>query len=218
MSSGDVRYIPWHANLGEQAGSGLPKVYASWRSQHWRAPELYDATSPIEQTVFTLRMASLLPEATVAQLDVKLGDSFRSATEIQKLALVTVALEKKVTHARLKSMCSAHPRDVTVALSTLVQRGVLESAGAHKRTYYFFPGEPPPGDPTLGFADGAPDASTGSSGSSQHNEPSYQHSEADTQHSGLSSQHSGELEKLAEPFRAGPGCALNRSKLNDSLC
>ena len=132
---------------GEQAGSGLSKVYASWRSQHWRAPELYDKTTPYEQTVFTLRMASLLPDPTVAELERRLGDVFRSAPEIQKLALVTVALEKKVTHARLRSMSDAHPRDITVALSSLVQRGVLESAGSHKRTYYYFPGSPHPTTP-----------------------------------------------------------------------
>jgi len=38
-------------------------------------------------------------------------------------------------------MTAAHPRDVTVALASLVQRGLLESGGSHKRTFYFLPGE-----------------------------------------------------------------------------
>jgi hypothetical protein len=38
-------------------------------------------------------------------------------------------------------MTGAHPRDVTVALASLVQRGLLESGGSHKRTFYFLPGE-----------------------------------------------------------------------------
>lgn len=194
-----------HVGLGEQAGSGLSKVYSSWRSQHWRAPELYDKTTPYEQTVFTLRMASLLPDVTVAELERRLGDVFRSATEIQKLALVTVALEKKVTHARLRSMSDGHPRDITVGLSSLVQRGVLESGGSHKRTYYYFPGQPPPDDPALGF-DGAGRGGTPAppevAPSSQHNEPSSQLSLESIQLRGPSFQPSAELEDLAAPFRA----------------
>lgn len=194
-----------HVGLGEQAGSGLSKVYSSWRSQHWRAPELYDKTAPYEQTVFTLRMVSLLPDPTVAELERKLGDSFRNATEVQKLALVTVALEKKVTHARLRSMSDAHPRDITVALASLVQRGVLETGGAHKRTYYYFPGQPPADDPALGF-DGAGRSGTPPppevASSSQPSEPSSQLSGGSLQHSeGPSSPRSAELERLSEPFR-----------------
>jgi ATP-dependent DNA helicase RecG len=196
-----------HVGLGEQAGSGLSKVYASWRSQHWRAPELVDKTTPYEQTVFTLRMASLLPEATVAELEQRLGDAFRGATEVQKLALVTVALEKKVTHARLRSMNDAHPRDITIALASLVQKGLLERGGAHKLTYYYAPGRPPPEDPALGF-DGAgrgetpPPPETSASGSSQHSDTSSQHSDTSSQHSGQSLPHSAELQLLAAPFRA----------------
>lgn len=197
-----------HVGLGEQAGSGLSKVYSSWRSQHWRAPELLDKTTPYEQTVFTLRMASLLPDATVAELERRLGDTFRSATEVQKLALVTVALEKKVTHARLRSMSEAHPRDITIALASLVQKGALETGGSHKRTYYFFPGQPPPDDPALGF-DGAargetpPPPETSALGSSVHSGPRSVHSGPSSVHSGLSSVHSDpRLAQLSERLQA----------------
>jgi ATP-dependent DNA helicase RecG len=194
-----------HVGLGEQAGSGLSKVYSSWRSQHWRAPELVDKTSPYEQTVFTLRMASLLPDDTVAELERRLGDAFRSASEIQKLALVTVAVEKKVTHARLRSMSDVHPRDITVGLASLVQKGVLESGGSHKRTYYYFPGHPPPDDPALGF-DGAIRGGTPGppavAPSSLLSSESSQLSGPSSQLSGPSSPSSAELERLAAPFRA----------------
>jgi ATP-dependent DNA helicase RecG len=97
----------------------------------------------------------LAHDLTVAELERRLGDTFRTATEVQKLARVTVALEKEVTHARLRSMSETHPRDITVALASLVQRGALESGGSHKRTYYYFPGQPPPDDPALGFESAA---------------------------------------------------------------
>jgi ATP-dependent DNA helicase RecG len=54
-----------------------------------------------------------------------------------------VAIEGKVTHSRLRSMCADHRHDLTLALSSLVKDGFLGSAGATRGKYYFFPGEPP---------------------------------------------------------------------------
>lgn len=140
-----------YVGLGEQAGSGLPKIYASWRQQQWRAPELTEETSPNEQTVFQLRMASLVPAETVASLEHRFGPVFNQLSEVQRLALIAVALERSVTHSRLSSMTDAHSRDVTLALYSLVQKGMLESSGQHKRTFYYFPGERPADGAALGF-------------------------------------------------------------------
>jgi predicted HTH transcriptional regulator len=109
---------------------------------------MIEQVEPYEQTIFTLRMASLLPAEVVQALLQRFGTAFSQASEVQKLALVAAAVERSVTHARVRSMTDAHPRDVTVALSSLVQRGLLESAGAHKRTYYFLPGERPAAEAT----------------------------------------------------------------------
>jgi predicted HTH transcriptional regulator len=130
-----LRYV----GLGEQAGSGIPKIQSAWRTQHWRSPEMVESVEPYEQTLFTLRMASLLPAEVVQALERRFVAAFGQASEVQKLALVAAAVERSVTHARLRSMTDAHPRDVTVALSSIVQRGMLESGGAHKRTYYYLP-------------------------------------------------------------------------------
>ncbi len=132
-----------YVGLGEQAGSGIAKIRAAWTAQHWRAPALYDTVDPFEQTTFTLRMASLLPPDAVTALEARFGDAFKATNETQQLALVTAEVEQKVTHARLRTMTTAHTRDLTVALSSLVQKGMLESAGTHKGTYYFLPGSPP---------------------------------------------------------------------------
>ena len=137
-----------YVGLGEQAGSGIPKIQSAWRTQHWRSPEMVEQVEPYEQTIFTLRMASLLPAEVVQALEQRFGTAFDQASEVQKLALVAAAVERSVTHARLRSMTDAHPRDVTVALSSLVQRGMLESGGAHKRTFYFLPGERPAAEAT----------------------------------------------------------------------
>lgn len=130
------------AGFGEQAGSGIPKIFRSWNKQHWRAPDLLEQVEP-DQTVLTLRMMSLLPEKTLEELDVRFGPRFRRLPETQRLALATVAIEGKVTHSRLRSMCADHRHDLTLALSSLVKDGFLGSAGATRGKYYFFPGEPP---------------------------------------------------------------------------
>jgi ATP-dependent DNA helicase RecG len=128
--------------LGEQAGSGIPKIYRNWQQQHWRLPQLLDTVEP-EQTLLAMLMVNLLPEETLTELDERFGSSFRELSDEQRLALATVAIEGKVTHTRLKCMTTTHPHDLTKALCALVKDGFLESDGASRGTFYFFPGEPP---------------------------------------------------------------------------
>lgn len=123
--------------LGEQAGSGIPKIYRNWSYQHWRLPELWEEVEP-DQTLLAMRMVNLLPEETLRELDERFGSLFRELSDDQRLALVTVAIEGEVTHARLKCMTVTHPHDLTKALSALVKDGFLESAGATRGTFYFF--------------------------------------------------------------------------------
>jgi ATP-dependent DNA helicase RecG len=128
--------------IGEQAGSGIPKIYRNWSQQHWRLPALLEEVEP-DQTLLAMLMVNLLPEETLRELDERFGVTFRELSDDQRLALVTVALEGKVTHARLKCMSATHPHDLTKALSALVRDGFLESGGIARGTFYFFPGEPP---------------------------------------------------------------------------
>lgn len=127
---------------GEQAGSGIPKIYRNWKQQLWRAPDLSESFDP-DLTQLTLRMVSLIPEEVLLQLDNRFGSSFRGRSELQRLALVTAVIEGTVTHARLKSMTSAHPHDVTMALSALAKDRFLDSYGATRGTFYVLAGESP---------------------------------------------------------------------------
>jgi len=199
-----------YVGLGEQAGSGIPKIQSAWRTQHWRSPEMVEQVEPYEQTIFTLRMASLLPTEVVQALEQRFGTAFDQASEVQKLALVAAAVERSVTHARLRSMTDAHPRDVTVALSSLVQRGMLESGGAHKRTFYFLPGERPAAEATpVSFELPGLEGGTSRSGpssehkepGSEHNGPSSEHKEASSEHNGFTPPLSSELEAMAAELR-----------------
>lgn len=125
--------------LGEQAGSGIPRIFKDWTGQHWRAPSLEERREP-DQTLMTLRMTSLLPDDVVTSLDERFGDSFRQLSATQRLALATAFIEGQVTHSRLSSITADHPHDLTQALRSLVEGGFLESRGATRATRYLLPG------------------------------------------------------------------------------
>ncbi|MDZ7622157.1 MAG: ATP-binding protein [Candidatus Competibacteraceae bacterium] len=75
---------------GDHAGSGIPKIYRNWTSQHWRRPLLYELLEP-EQTLIELRMTSLVPAETLAELEERLGARFTALPELERMALVTAA-------------------------------------------------------------------------------------------------------------------------------
>ena len=196
--------------LGEQAGSGIPKIYRNWQQQDWRLPQLLDVVEP-EQTLLGMLMVNLLPEETLTELDERFGSSFRELSNDKRLALATVAIEGKVTHARLKCMSTTHPHDLTKALCALVKDGYLESDGASRGTFYYFPGEPPnieddivsqayeltkktlQEDLVSGFH---PEGT-----SSDHLETSSDHLETSSDHLETSSDHLKSLKVIAAPVR-----------------
>lgn len=127
------------AGLAEQAGSGIPKIWRNWDSQHYRKPSLKERVDP-DQTILSLRTVSLLPESALAELDRRFGAQWRTLSEIQRLALSTVCVEGVVDHSRLKSITAEHSSDITKALSGLVRDGFLESSGVTRSTSYCFIG------------------------------------------------------------------------------
>ena len=126
---------------GEQAGSGLPKVYRNWTQQHWLAPALWDADKPDDQTLLELRMASLVRPQVVEKLKKKFGAKFERLSETERLALVTASEEGSMNHTRLKEICWEHPHDISRILSGLVETQFLDSEGFGRGTVYFLKGE-----------------------------------------------------------------------------
>lgn len=90
--------------VGEQAGSGIPKIYDGWAGQHWRAPALYERMEPYNQTLLELRMVDLLPEDLLAGLRKTFGAGFDALQRNERLTLAAAASEKTVTHARVIEM------------------------------------------------------------------------------------------------------------------
>ena len=141
---------------GDHAGSGIPKIYRNWTGQHWRRPLLYELPEP-EQTLMELRMTSLVPAETLAELEEHLGARFTALPELERIALVTALAEGMVSHARLREISTDHPADITKMLARLVKDGLLEPDGVGRGMVYFLPWMTRPSP--AGFAGDQPEIS-----------------------------------------------------------
>lgn len=135
--------------LGEQAGSGFPKIYRNWKLQQWREPVLEERFES-NQTVLILKMISLVPEEAIDVLKDEIGVAFNDLREIEKLALVTAHCEECVNHGRLKQLTKEHSHDITIAFHGLVEKGLLLSEGKGRNTFYYRPGHHPMGNEMFG--------------------------------------------------------------------
>ncbi|MCY4473390.1 MAG: putative DNA binding domain-containing protein, partial [Kistimonas sp.] len=127
-----------YVGLGESAGSGLPKIFAGWDSQHWRKPLLKQRTYPSEQTLLELHTLSLIPDHILEHLRTSLGEqTFDSLEKQAQLILITAHIETTVDHARMMSILDIHPRDLSALLASLVEKKLLYQEGSGRGTIYF---------------------------------------------------------------------------------
>ncbi len=155
--------------LGERGGSGIPKIYSGWKSQHWRQPLLREKDEP-EQTLLELHMLDLLPEPVLNDLRQRLGDQFECASSLERVILATAAIEGVVNHARLTEISEAHSHDLSQALAHLERDGLLQSQGQSRGKVYHLPGSAPL-SPEQVFSETASSAHNGTS--SAHKADSY---------------------------------------------
>lgn len=129
--------------LGEQAGSGFPKIYAGWASQHWKEPNIEERIES-NQTILVLSTMSLLPDEEVDALKRELGQAtYNSLSKQEIVALITTSTEGSITHRRFKELTKDHPADLSRILHGLVEKGLLRSEGAGQATFYYRPGKHP---------------------------------------------------------------------------
>ncbi|MGB4952072.1 MAG: RNA-binding domain-containing protein [Rhizobiaceae bacterium] len=140
--------------VGEQAGSGIPKIYRGWASQHWRTPALYERIEPYNQTLLELRMVDLLPATVVSALRKAFGVAFDALGQNERLTPAAAASERVVTHARVREMTALHPFDLTRMLQNLVRDGFLEAHNPGRGAVYCLPGAALP-KPEEVFGDGS---------------------------------------------------------------
>lgn len=163
--------------VGEQAGSGIPKIYSGWKDQHWRAPALYERNTPYNQTLLELRMLDLLPEEVLAGLRLQFGPNFDQLSHNERLTLAAAASERTVSHARIMEMTGLHSVEASRLLQALVRIGFLESHNPGRGAVYCLPGAglPTPEDVFGGSSEYLPESSEHLRGSSEHLLESSEH-------------------------------------------
>lgn len=186
--------------LGERGGSGMPKIYSGWKSQHWRNPLLREKDEP-EQTLLELRMVDLLPEDITNELHSMFGSRFDALNHAERLILATAAIENVVNHGRLLEISDLHPHDLSVCLARLEREGLLQAVGQSRGKVYHLPGTAMI-SPEQVFPVGLP--------SSGHRASSSGHSEDSSGHSEGSSGHSADNIELGTSIqRDERGCLLS---------
>lgn len=130
--------------VGEQAGSGVPKILQGWETQHWNPPKLHEKSEPYDQTLLELRMIDLFPEGAVSVLRNMFGEDFDRLDQPGRVALALAASEGTVNHSRLCTLSTDHPADNSRVLHRLVQDGFLQTSGTGRGVVYYLPGEDRP--------------------------------------------------------------------------
>ncbi len=144
-----------YVGLGEQAGSGIPKIYQGWDSRHWRTPRLIEKEEPSDQTLLELSMLGLLPESVINTLRARFGPEFDALPNLERLILATAASEGTVTHRRMGEITTDHAYDLTRAFQHLCRMQWLQSKGRTRATVYFLPGTQVP-IPESAFTEAGP--------------------------------------------------------------
>jgi hypothetical protein len=96
-----------------------------------------------EQTLLELRTSSLLPPESIEKLQKIFGEKFQKLSELQRVILGTADAEGFVSHTRIRSLSTEHPKDISSALSFLVRDSFLEKEGATRDATYHLPGVRP---------------------------------------------------------------------------
>lgn len=146
--------------LGEQAGSGIPRMQRAWAEQTWRAPALW-ADPETYRTTLLLATVSLLPDASVHALRELYGEPrFSRLSSDEMLAAVTAHVEGQVSRGRLATMTALHPFDIGVMLREMAAEGLLAQAEARRGVYRLPTGTPERSTQYLGSSEHLPGSST----------------------------------------------------------
>lgn len=120
---------------GDKAGSGMDKIRAGWRAQHWRSPRLEESLQP-DRVRLVLPMVSLIPDEVDQALRVRFGDRFAKLDKTAVQAVVTAQVEGSVTNGRMQEITGEHSKDITNVLQTLVRDGLLTQQNQRRWASY----------------------------------------------------------------------------------
>jgi ATP-dependent DNA helicase RecG len=187
---------------GDKAGSGMDKIRAGWRAQHWRSPRLEESLQP-DRVKLVLPMVSLIPDEVDRALRQRFGDRFAKLDTTAVQAVVTAQVEGSVTNARMQEITGEHSKDITGVLQTLVRDGLLTQQNQRRWASYRVSGDSPHlGGDSRHLEGDSPQSSPQLPGDSPHLDGDSPHLDGDSPHLTGDSPHlSSELLSLAEPAR-----------------
>lgn len=122
--------------MGEQAGSGFPKMLRAWMEQHWQYPYMDEDTS-LETTTLYMPTISLFPQEIQDYLEVLFGNEYKKLDKDERLALILAYVDKEVTNSRLSNIGAIHSADSSKILRKLVDKSLLISDGIGRGMKYF---------------------------------------------------------------------------------
>lgn len=180
---------------GDKAGSGMDKIRAGWRAQHWRSPRLEESLQP-DRVKLVLPMVSLIPDEVDRALRQRFGNRFAQLDKTAVQAVVTAQVEGSVTNARMQEITGEHSKDITGVLQTLVRDGLLTQQNQRRWASYRVAGDSPQlGEDSRHLEGDSPQSSPQLPGDSPHLDGNSPHLTGDSPH------FSPELLSLAEPAR-----------------
>ncbi len=124
-----------YIGMGEQAGSGYPKILRAWMEQHWQYPNV-EEDRLYETTTLYMPTISLFPDDIQNALSEKYQDAYNSLDKDSRLALILAHVEHEVSNARLSAIASIHSADATKILKKLVEKNLLVPDGIGRGTKY----------------------------------------------------------------------------------
>jgi ATP-dependent DNA helicase RecG len=153
---------------GDKAGSGMDKIRAGWRAQHWRSPRLEESLQP-DRVKLVLPMVSLIPDEVDQALRVRFGDQFAKLDKTAVQAVVTAQVEGSVTNSRMQEITGEHSKDITSVLQNLVRDGLLTQQNQRRwASYRVAEDSPQSGDDSLHLEVDSPQSSPQLGGDSPH--------------------------------------------------
>ena len=125
-----------YIGMGEQAGSGFPKMLRAWMEKHWQYPYLVEDTR-LETTTLFMPTISLFPAEVQDTLEELFGKTYAKLDKDERLALILSFVDGEVVNARLSDIGAIHSADSSKILKKLVDKKLLISEGVGRGTKYY---------------------------------------------------------------------------------
>jgi predicted HTH transcriptional regulator len=130
-------------DVGERAGSGIPKVWKAWQDEGWGAPELSERLESLERTILVLPVKKSADngvpiKSTDNGVPIKSTDNGVPIKSVQQKALILEFLHKKgeIRGSDLLPILNVKEERIKKLLQSLVAEGKIAALGANRNRSY----------------------------------------------------------------------------------